>query len=191
MAHPLYATWTNMRRRCENPSDKRFASYGGRGIKVCDRWKSFEAFASDMGEKPSRAHSLDRINNDGDYEPENCRWALPNIQRYNKSSTLFIVHNGQRLTVPEIAAITGVRAGTVRSRIMRGLPVEAVMAGPDLMLSNPQLVRFAEKAKERAERTHCLHGHEYTEENTYWFRGKRHCRACQREKDAKRRPRRK
>ena len=81
----LYWTWTGMIQRCENPKSPRYFDYGGRGIRVCERWReSFENFKQDMGEKPSPIHSLDRINNDGDYEPANCRWASIEEQAANR-----------------------------------------------------------------------------------------------------------
>ncbi|WP_439606849.1 hypothetical protein [Hydrogenophaga sp.] len=80
---PLYEVWTQMIQRCENPNNKRFADWGGRGIKVCERWHDFAAFRSDMGDPP-RGHSIDRRNNDGHYEPGNCRWATPKQQAANK-----------------------------------------------------------------------------------------------------------
>lgn len=82
--HPLYNTWNKMRERCHNPNHEYYASYGGRGIVVCDRWRySFANFLEDMGEKP-RGKTLDRILVDGNYEPDNCRWATPKQQRFNQ-----------------------------------------------------------------------------------------------------------
>ena len=77
-----YHIWSSMRQRCENPKDKTFKDYGGRGIKVCKRWHDFKNFYEDMGKKP-KGKSLDRHNNDGNYCPENCRWATPHEQRVN------------------------------------------------------------------------------------------------------------
>jgi len=83
--HPLYKTWGNMKRRCYNKNREDYDNYGGRGIKVCDRWlDSFPNFLSDMGVKPSKSHSLDRKENDGDYTPENCRWATKEEQTLNQ-----------------------------------------------------------------------------------------------------------
>lgn len=87
---PLYKVWSEMKRRCKNPNDPKYKYYGARGISVCASWDSFENFYRDMGERPTPKHSIDRINNDGNYEPENCRWATALEQRHNqrKSGTV-------------------------------------------------------------------------------------------------------
>lgn len=80
-----YFTWTNMKRRCNSPSHHKYKDYGARGINVCERWLlSFDNFLSDMGNRPTDTHTLDRINNDGNYEPLNCRWATQLEQQHNK-----------------------------------------------------------------------------------------------------------
>lgn len=83
-----YTTWRNMKRRCTDDARPEWKNYGGRGIKVCAAWdESFEAFLADMGRRPSPKHTIDRINNDGDYEPGNCRWVTRLEQNYNTRST--------------------------------------------------------------------------------------------------------
>lgn len=81
---PEYRAWASMRQRCANPKSARYDNYGGRGISVCDRWQSFEAFFADMGPRPTSEHSIDRIDNDGNYEPGNCHWATRSEQQQNK-----------------------------------------------------------------------------------------------------------
>lgn len=82
--HPLYRTWANMLSRCTNPNTPNFNDYGGRGISVCQRWFHFKNFVEDMGAKPSRNHSIDRIDNDLGYSPANCKWATRKEQNLNK-----------------------------------------------------------------------------------------------------------
>ena len=81
---PEHKAWSHMKQRCTNPNDKRYHSHGGRGITFCEDWKSFENFFKDMGLRPSDKHSLDRIDNDGNYEKGNCRWATQSEQSINK-----------------------------------------------------------------------------------------------------------
>lgn len=85
---PEYVVWKSMRQRCSDPRGKSYPRYGGRGITICSRWDLFEAFALDMGPRPSPKHSVDRINNDGNYEPGNCRWATAKEQAANRRPSL-------------------------------------------------------------------------------------------------------
>ena len=80
-----YRSWEALRKRCLNPNNAAYSHYGGRGIRICERWlESYTNFLTDMGRKPGPGYSLDRINNDGDYEPSNCRWATPKQQANNR-----------------------------------------------------------------------------------------------------------
>lgn len=82
---PEYSVWYDMKRRCHDPRNKRYADYGGRGIAVCERWQiSFANFYEDMGPRPTATHSIDRINNDGNYEPLNCKWSTKSEQAFNR-----------------------------------------------------------------------------------------------------------
>lgn len=87
--------WSSMRSRCLNSNHKQFPSYGGRGISICDRWSVFENFFADMGLKPSEAHSIDRIDNDGNYEPTNCRWATKKQQQRNRRANRMVTAFGK------------------------------------------------------------------------------------------------
>jgi hypothetical protein len=98
-----YRIWNAMRYRCGNPANDAYPLYGGRGITVCERWeRSFEAFFADMGPRPSRKHSLDRINNNGPYAPENCRWATTAEQALNKRGKRRVVLDS--MTIEELEA---------------------------------------------------------------------------------------
>jgi hypothetical protein len=113
----VYQVWQGMRRRCYEPKNKRFADYGGRGIKVCERWKkSFESFLEDMGIPPA-GYSIDRIDNQKGYFPENCRWANRSTQMKNRRNAFLITFNGETKNLVEWAEITQIKADTIAARI--------------------------------------------------------------------------
>lgn len=120
-----YTAWCSMKTRCKSSRK----DYGGRGIRVCDRWKnSFEDFLSDVGPAPSAEHSIDRFpNNDGNYEPGNVRWAKVLEQNNNTRKNVFLEYGGERLSVSRWAAKLGIGRSTLHARIERGLPVEEIL----------------------------------------------------------------
>lgn len=115
---PTYKSWAKMIERCTNPKAIRFERYGARGIGVCDRWKNFQNFIADMGERKDGT-SLDRIDNNKGYEPGNCRWATSTEQARNRSVTRLMTVNGATKPVAEWAAIAGVSRNTLIARIDR------------------------------------------------------------------------
>lgn len=90
----IYSSWNMMKQRCVNPNNRVYKNYGGRGIKVCERWLRFENFIQDMGDRPSLESSLERVDNDGNYCKENCKWATRYEQQRNKRSNRFVTING-------------------------------------------------------------------------------------------------
>lgn len=126
-----YGIWRNMRSRCRNPRDPKFSDYGSRGITVCVRWDdSFEAFLSDMGERPSPDLSIDRINNDGNYEPGNCRWATASEQINNTRRNKCLTVDGRTLTATQWAREVGLDPATVLGRVEQGWPATAAVKTP-------------------------------------------------------------
>jgi hypothetical protein len=126
-----YRSWTAMQTRCHNPNSKYYAQYGGRGIKVCDRWRSsFEDFLADMGERPE-GMTLDRFPNvDGDYEPGNCRWATTEQQANNRQDSVYLEHDGRRMTISQWSRETGFGLGTISVRLKAGWSVEDTLTIP-------------------------------------------------------------
>lgn len=121
-----YTVWRGMRERCGLSSHKSFEAYGGRGIRVCDRWEnSFETFLSDMGQPPSARHSIERVMVDGNYEPGNCIWATPAQQARNRRTSVFYEFHGKQLVIKDLAVASGVPEQTLYNRFRRGLSVDA------------------------------------------------------------------
>lgn len=115
-----HMAWCGAKGRCFNPKNRRFAIYGGRGITMSEEWRNdFTAFLRDMGDAPEGS-SLDRIDNDGDYRAGNCRWVTQRAQCLNNGRNQRVEFRGEMLTYSEIAQMTGVEAGALRKRIVRG-----------------------------------------------------------------------
>jgi len=124
--HGAYQAWASMRNRCNNMNNKDFRHYGGRGIKACPQWDDFSVFLADMGERPE-GMSLDRIDNDNGYSPENCRWATSHEQSSNRRNSIHITHNGEALALREWAAVTGIAYVTLYSRYRAGRRGECLL----------------------------------------------------------------
>lgn len=164
--HPLYQTWQGMRQRCRNPNFKQWKDYGGRGISICPEWDDFHKFASDMGPKPTPRHSLDRIDNDADYSPTNCRWATKREQQRNRRGAVFVSIQGVDYRLADLTAKTGIKGDTIMARADAGFSLAEIMSKKAI-------------PKGPKPRTHCGRGHEYTEENTRITKeGWKACRTC-------------
>ncbi len=124
---PEYRIWRNMLTRCENPNNHKYPRYGGRGISVCDRWKVFADFFADMGERPSPNHSIDRIDNAGNYEPSNCHWATPKEQSNNRRDNVRANLWGKTQTVSQWCQELGLCRGRVDRRRKKGMSVEVAI----------------------------------------------------------------
>lgn len=119
-----YSSWASMRRRCETPSCRSYHNYGARGISVCLRWRKFENFLADMGKKPTPLHSIERIDNNGSYEPANCRWATQSEQSCNTRRNKYVSVFGVVKTIAEHARDVGVNPTVCGKRLLKGWPAE-------------------------------------------------------------------
>lgn len=134
---PEYQAYTGMLRRCSDAKNHRSKDYIGRGITVCDRWRhgesglsGFECFLADLGHRPSPTHSIDRRDNDGNYEPGNCRWATKTEQGRNRRSNRRLFYAGKSITMTEATMVAGVSADAIDGRLYRGWSVEAAISTP-------------------------------------------------------------
>lgn len=126
----LYWVWAAMIQRCTNPANPSYADYGGRGICVCERWRKFENFASDMAPRPA-GHLLDRRDNNGDYEPGNCRWVTRCLQNSNRRNCLYVFDAGEEVTLREYCRRHALAYRPIVKRIQnRGWSVEQALSIP-------------------------------------------------------------
>lgn len=126
-----YQSWLAMKQRCHYEKHKDYNNYGGRGITVCDRWRtSFEMFYEDMGLKPGKRYTIDRIDNYGNYEPSNCRWTNDIEQGRNRRNNVVLEYNGKKATIAEWEEITGINRRMIEGRIKSGWEVEEILTTP-------------------------------------------------------------
>lgn len=176
--HVLYQTWRNIHARCYRPYATHYHRYGGRGIFVSARWHDFWLFVEDVGERPTSEHTIDRIDNDGPYGPENFRWATRKEQQRTTHWAVWVEIDGNRVRACEIAEKVGVHTNTIVERVRRGLSAQQILS-PDRAFTKIKR-EVAEKAwSKRRAQTHCKRGHEFDEQNTYVSKtGRRACRTC-------------
>ncbi len=127
---PLFRVWAAMHNRCNNSNVACYHGYGGRGIKVCDRWQRFENFYSDMGDRPTPKHQIDRIDNNGPYSPENCQWAIPSVQAKNKRNNRILTANGESLHLAEWARRLGCNPAAILARLASGMSEAEAVTKP-------------------------------------------------------------
>ena len=128
-----YFAWHDMKSRCYNRHHPKWSDYGGRGIRVCSRWRqSFSAFLQDMGRRPSRRHTIERKDNEGGYTKANCKWATQRAQQQNRRDTLVLCFRGKKQCATEWARELGLLPDTLLHRLRRGLSMVRVLAPGDL-----------------------------------------------------------
>jgi hypothetical protein len=181
--HPLYSVYHGMKQRCYNPNIKQFHDYGGRGIVVCERWlAAFDNFIIDM---PTRhpGQEIDRIDNDGPYSPENCRWSTHKENMRNRRNTVFVTIGGVEHLLSELAEKYKLKPDTIKERAEKGMVFSDVVSSTRFRnLTGLALGGEANGDKRRAA-THCKNGHEFTDANTSMTRqGWRVCRTCKRDR---------
>jgi len=136
--HPLYATWCNMKARCDNSNSTSYKNYGARGVKYCEEWADFSKFLADVGEKPFPEASLDRVDNNGHYEPGNVRWADRSTQRRNSRGTLIPVEiNGKTKLLNEWCLEYNITAAAVYRRVGKGMSLENAITVPKAKRFSP------------------------------------------------------
>lgn len=126
-----FGTWQHMLRRCYEINNPKYRIYGARGISVCERWRtSFDMFLRDMGRKPTPKHTIDRIDNDGNYEPGNCRWATAKEQGRNLRRSVYVEHNGERQLLMDVADRAGLNRAVIYGRLKMGWSLEDSLTTP-------------------------------------------------------------
>lgn len=145
----LYIAWQNMRQRCSRSTHSEYRNYGGRGVKVCERWNDFTLFCKDVGSRPSDNHSLDRFpNKDGDYEPSNVRWAIPQEQSNNTRRNRIISFGGKTLSHVQWDRELGFKEGTIGDRKGKGWTDEEAILTPKGKSPKPRKTRWTSNKPE-------------------------------------------
>ncbi len=178
--HPYFQVFHSMKARCQNERHRFYKDYGGRGITVCERWmkprgEGLKNFIADMGDRPPD-YTLERIDNNGGYSPENCKWASKKDQARNRRGNVFYSLNGVTKTISQWAELAGISGSAITDRIKAGYPLDKALTEKRIM-PIPWTAINAVAEMNRA-RTHCANGHELNKENVYLYKGRRNCRIC-------------
>lgn len=189
--HPLFGTWCAMLQRCNNIRNKAYPNYGGRGINVCEGWQSlpggFWDFVRHMGNKPNGC-SIDRIDNNKGYFPENCRWATKKEQQRNQRNTRTIFIDGVFYKAADLSEKYGLKADTIINRCKAGLSFNEVISPIKRVYKEGLALGGAVNGERQRNKTHCKSGHEYKESNVSRSKeGWRRCKQCHRDNESLRR----
>jgi hypothetical protein len=125
-----YSSWESMRQRCNNPNNKHYKNYGGRGIIVCKEWDSFDKFLLDMGYRPEKKYSLDRIDVNGNYCIENCKWSNRYTQDRNRRNSVYLEYKGTTYVLQDLANLVNLHQQTIQARLKKGMSVEEAINKP-------------------------------------------------------------
>ena len=151
----IYTIWESMMARCYRPSHNRFYRYGARGITVCPRWRSFAAFYADMGETYRDGLTIERVDTNGPYSPENCRWATQTEQQRNRTNNVLVRGPWGMTTLPELAERTGISYEALRARHRRGWPDQKLTLRPKMRTKPEGRTRSHERACAESGQCHC------------------------------------
>lgn len=193
---PLYNVWQGMLNRCRQPNNPQWRDYGGRGIAVCNRWQnSFSNFVADMGPRPD-GYTLDRIDNNGNYTPKNCKWSSRKEQQRNRRITLRITRDGSTYTIAELAEKSGLKFDTVAKRAAQGLTLPEIVAKERRYDLSGLALGGVKNGQRQRQKTHCKSGHPFNEANTHHYVAAsgapaRSCKRCHAIREAERRKSRK
>lgn len=125
---PEYTSWESMKQRCNNPNNKHYKNYGGRGIKVCEEWNIFDKFLLDMGPRPEKGYSLDRIDVNGDYNKENCKWSSRHTQDRNRRNSVYLKYKGETYILQDLANMVNIHQQTIQDRLKKGMTIEQAVS---------------------------------------------------------------
>lgn len=169
----LHYTWRTMKARCQNPNSQRYDNYGGRGISVSKEWSDdFQVFMRDMGEPPTPEHSIERVDNNGDYCKENCRWATKKEQANNKSNNRLIEYGGVSRTLQGWADFTGIKRETIARRLNFGWSVKHALSEkpPSISTPNGEFHSLSQAAKSHGMSISGIHGRINSDTYPEWFK---------------------